>query len=58
MKEESVACHDYCCISHFSLKNLYNTVTSYCETILEECITMKRKYQLLIVPFWFKLNAV
>ena len=51
MKEESIACHNYCCISHFSLTSLYNTDTSYCETILEEYITMKRKYQLLIVPF-------
>ena len=28
------------------------------EPILEKCITMKRKYQLLKVSFWFKLNAV
>ena len=58
MKEELVACYDYCCISHFSLTSLYNTDTRYCETILERCITKKWKHQLLIVPFWFKLNAV
>ena len=58
MKKESVTCHNYCCISHFSLKNLYNTDTRYCETILERCTTKKWKHQLLIVPFWFKLNAV
>ena len=58
MKEESVACHNYCCIYHFSLTSLYNTVTRFFESILKECITKKRKHQLLIVPFWFKLNVV
>ena len=58
MKEESVACHNYCCISHFSLTSLYNTVTRFFESIPEKCITKKRIHQLLIVSFWFKLNPV
>ena len=58
MKEESVACHNYCCISLFSLTSLYNTVTRFFEPIFENCITMKSKQQLLFVSFWFKLNPV
>ena len=58
MKKESVTCHDYCCISHFSLTSLYNTVTRFLEPILEECISKKWKHQLLIVSYWFKLNVV